>query len=99
MLYLVGDHDVLWFDVSVDDVLLVHVLDGEYDGANVELRIESAEETDFSDHIEKLHPGYKFEQEEDEVAVLERLVVPHNEWEVALFHHGLFVLWLNKFDE
>lgn len=45
-------HDVFWFDVSVDDLLWVQVLQHQYECSDVELSVWDCEKTDLSDDVE-----------------------------------------------
>lgn len=65
------DHDVLRLYVSVDDVVLVEILDGEESAGNIVLSIEGAQKPDVSDNIKELGSRDILEQEKNVEVILE----------------------------
>jgi hypothetical protein len=76
---LVVDNGVFRFDVPVDDVLGMEVLDGEDDGAQVEAVGCFVENADFSDCFEHFDSVDVLEEETDIFFILVGCVVSNDE--------------------
>jgi hypothetical protein len=67
------DHEVLWFDVTADDLVVVEVLQNEDDARTVELAVFSGEQADLAHDLVKVLPAHVLLQVKKTVLCLESL--------------------------
>lgn len=69
---LLVNHHVFRLEITVDDVLVVEILNAEDHGRHVELGVCRLKQSDLSDNIEQLHAANVLHQEIDVKLVLVR---------------------------
>ena len=74
------DHEILWFDVTADDLVVVEVLQNEDDARAVELAVLSGEQTDRAHDLVKVLPAHVLLQVKETVLRLERFAQLKHEW-------------------
>lgn len=67
------DHEILWFDVTADNLVVVEVLQNEDDARTVELAVFSGEQANRTHHLVKVLPAHVLLQVKKTVLCLERL--------------------------